>query len=88
MYVKQIGNLLENIQLVNPMAIMHTADETGGAKPLGSKAKMSTNITIFLSYAPVGSNANAFKPKKNNSMKQGRKGKMSLTLLNLVCTPR
>ncbi len=61
-YVKQIMNLLENIQLVNHCTIMHAADETGGAKPLGSKTKMITNMTVFLAYALVGSNANAFKP--------------------------
>jgi hypothetical protein len=44
-YVKQIGTLLENIQLVNHCAIMHAADETRGAKPLGSKTEMSTNMT-------------------------------------------
>jgi hypothetical protein len=69
-YVKQIGNLLKNIQLVDPLAIMHAADKTGGAKPLGSKTKMNTNMTVFLAYAPVGSNASAFKPKKNNNKKQ------------------
>jgi hypothetical protein len=74
-YVKKIGYLLENIQLVNPLAIMHAADETGGAKPLGSKSEMSTNMTVFLAYAPVGSNASAFKPKRNNNKKQGCKGK-------------
>jgi hypothetical protein len=74
-YVKQIGNFLENIQLVDLMAIMHVSDETGGAKPLGSKTKMSTNMTVFLAYTLVGSNANAFKPKKYNNKKQGRKGK-------------
>ena len=45
-YVKHIGNLLENIQLVNPLAIMHAVDESGGAKPLGSKSEMSTNMTV------------------------------------------
>jgi hypothetical protein len=74
-YVKQIRNLLEDIQLVDPLAIMHAADDMGSAKPLGSKTKMSTNMTVFLGYAPVGSNASAFKPKKNNNKKQGRKGK-------------
>jgi hypothetical protein len=74
-YVKQIGNLLENIQLVDPLAIMHTADKMGGAKPLGSKTKMSTNTTIFLAYALVGSNANEFKPKRNSNKKQGHKDK-------------
>jgi hypothetical protein len=74
-YVKQIGNLLDNIQLVDPIAIMHAADKRGGAKPLGSKTKMSTNMTVFLAHAPVGSNANAFKPRRNNNKKQGCKGK-------------
>ncbi len=32
-------------------------------------------MTTFLAYAQVGSNANAFKPKRNNDKKQGRKGK-------------
>jgi hypothetical protein len=73
-YMKQIGNLLKNIQLVNPCAIMWQM-RRGVAKPLGSKTKMSTNRTEFLAYAPVGSNVNAFKPKKNNTKKQGRKGK-------------
>ncbi len=36
-YVKQMWNLLENIRLVDPCAIMHAADGTGGAKPIGSK---------------------------------------------------
>jgi hypothetical protein len=74
-YVKQIGNLLKNIQLVDPTAIMHSAVESGNSKPLGSKAEMNTNMTIFLTYAPVGNNANAFKSKKNNNKKKGRKGK-------------
>jgi hypothetical protein len=47
----------------------------GGAKSLGSKTKMSTNMTVFLAHSPVGSNANAFKPKKNNNKKWGCKGK-------------
>ena len=54
---------------------MHAADETGGAKPLRSKTEMSTNMTVFLAYVPVGSNASMFKPKRNNNKKQGRKGK-------------
>jgi hypothetical protein len=63
-YVKHIGSLLENIQLVNPLAIMHAVNESGGAKPLGSKTEMSTNMTLFLAYAPVGRNTKAFQPKK------------------------
>ncbi len=74
-YVKHIGNLLKNIQLVDPLAIMHAVHESGGAKPLGSKTKMSTNMTVFLVYAPVGRNAKAFQPKKNNDRKKGWKGK-------------
>jgi hypothetical protein len=74
-YVKQTRNLLKNIQLVDPTAIMHTAVKSGNSKPLGSKAEMNTNMTIFLTYAPVGNNANAFKLKKNNNKKKGRKGK-------------
>ena len=63
-YIKHIGSLLENIQLVDPLAIMHAVDESGGAKPLGSKTEMSTNMTLFLAYAPVGRNTKAFQPKK------------------------
>jgi len=74
-YVKHIGNLLENIQLVDPLAIMHAVDESGGTKPLGSKSEMSTNMTVFLVCAPVGRNAKAFQPKKNNNRRKGRKGK-------------
>ena len=74
-YVKHIGNLLENIQLVDSLAIMHAVDESRGAKPLGSKSEMSTNMTVFLAYAPVGRNAKAFQPKKNNDRRKGRKGK-------------
>ena len=33
-YVKHIGNLHENIQLVDPLAIMHAVDEPGGAPSL------------------------------------------------------
>jgi len=74
-YVKHIGNLLENIQLVDPLAIMHAVDESGGTKPLGSKSEMSTNMTVFLAYALVGRNVKAFQPKKNNDRRKGRKGK-------------
>jgi hypothetical protein len=73
-YVKQIGNLPMNIQLVDPTAIMHAAVKSGNSKPLGSKAEMNNNMTIFLAYALVGNNVNAFKPKKNNNKKKGCKG--------------
>ncbi len=81
-YVKHISNLLENIQLVDPLAIMHAVDESGGAKPLGSKSEMSTNMTGFLAYAPVGRNTKAFQPKKNNDRRKGRKGKDEPDTLN------
>ncbi len=74
-YVLHIGNLLENIQLVDPFAIMHAVNESRGAKPLGSKLEMSTNMTVFLAYAPVGHNTKAFQLKKNNNRAKGRKGK-------------
>ena len=81
-YVKPIGNLRENIQLVDPLAIMHAVNKSRGAKPLGSKFEMSTNITVFLAYAPVGHNAKAFQPKKIGQ-RAGR-AKMSLTPLILM----
>ena len=70
-YVKQIGLLFENIQLVDPTAIMHASVESATTKPLGAKSEMSDNMTIFLGYAPVGRNSNVFKPKKNNNKKKG-----------------
>jgi hypothetical protein len=74
-YVKQIGLQFENIQLVDPTAIMHASIESEIAKPLGSKSEMSNNMTTFLGYAPVGGNSNIFKPKKNSNKKKGRHGK-------------
>ncbi len=73
-YVKHIG-IFKNIQLVNPLAIMHAVNESGGTKPLGSKTEMSANMTVFLAYAPVGRNTKAFQPKRNINKKKGRKGK-------------
>jgi hypothetical protein len=81
-YIKHIGALFKNIQLVDPLAIMHAVDESGGAKHLGSKTEMSTNMTIFLAYAPVGRNAKAFQPKRNTNKKKGRKGKDEPNTLN------
>ncbi len=75
MYVKQIGNLLDNIQLVDPTAIMHAAVETDNSKPINKKEEMNANMTIFLAYAPVDKDRNAFKPKKNNNKKKGQRGK-------------
>jgi hypothetical protein len=54
---------------------MHTMVESGNSKSLGSKAEMNTNMTIFLAYALVGNNGNAFKPKKNNNKKKRHKDK-------------
>jgi hypothetical protein len=87
-YVKQIKNLLKNIQLVNITAIMHAAVESENSKPLGSKAEMNTNMTIFLAYAPVGNNANAFKPKRTITKQRDAKARMSWIHWILVYTPR
>ncbi len=81
-YVKQIGLLFENIQLVDPMAIMHASIKSETAKPLGSKSEMSNNMTIFPGYAPVGSNSNVFKPRKNSNKKKGRHGKDEPDIIN------
>ncbi len=81
-YVKQIGSLLKNIQLVDPSAILHAMVESDATKPIGKKEELSNNMTIFLAYAPVGKNQNAFKPKKNNNKKKGRCGKDKPELLD------
>jgi hypothetical protein len=73
-YVKQVGLLFKNIQLVDPTTIMHASVESETAKPLGSKSEMNNNMTIFLGYTPVRGNSNVFKPRKNNSKKEGRRG--------------
>ncbi len=86
--VKQIGNLLENIQLVDPCTIMHAAEGTVGAKPIGSKTNMSNNMAIFLAHALVESNANAFKPKKNTNKRQNVRVRMNLRPSTPVCIPR
>jgi hypothetical protein len=81
-YVKQIGSLLENIQLVDQSVILHAVVESDATKPIGKKEELSDNMTIFLAYAPVGKNQNAFKPKKNNNEKKGRRGKDEPELLD------
>jgi hypothetical protein len=81
-YVKQIGSLLKNIQLVDSSATLHAAVESDAMKPIGKKEELSNNMTIFLAYAPVGKNQNAFKPKKNNNMKKGRRRKDKPELLD------
>ncbi len=80
--VKQIGLLFENIQLVNPTAIVHVSVESETAKPMGSKSEMSNNMTIYLGYAPDGDNSNIFKPKKNINKKKGRHGKDEPNMIN------
>ncbi len=87
-YVKQVGSLLKNIQLVDPSAILHAVVESDAMKPIGKKEELSNNTTIFLVYAPVGKNQNAFKPKKNNNKKKGRRGKDEPNYLILVSIPR
>ncbi len=86
-YVKQIGNLLKNIQLVDPTAILHAAVKSDDTKPIGKKEELSENMTISLAYAPVGKNQNAFKPKNNNNKKKGRCGKDKPELLNPCVHP-
>ncbi len=81
-HVKQIGNLLKNIQLMDPTAILHAAVESDNTNPIGKKEELSENMTMFLVYAPVGKNQNAFKPKKNNNKKKGRRGKDEPELLD------
>jgi hypothetical protein len=68
-YVKQIGLLFKNIQLVDPTAIMHTSIELETARLLGSKSEMSDNMTVFLGFIPVGGNSSMFKPEKNVNKK-------------------
>jgi hypothetical protein len=86
-YVKQMGNLLKNIQLVDTTVILHAVVESDNTKPIDKKEELSENMTIFLAYTPVGKNQNAFKPKKNNNKKKGRRGKDEPELLNLCVYP-
>jgi hypothetical protein len=86
-YVKQIGNLLKNIQLVDPTVILHAAVKLDDTKPIGKKEELSENMTIFLAYAPVGKNQNAFKPKKNSNKKKGRCRKDEPELLDPCVYP-
>jgi hypothetical protein len=54
---------------------MHAAVEPDNSKPIGKKEEMNANMTVFLAYALVGKDRNAFKPKKNNNKKKGQRGK-------------
>jgi hypothetical protein len=67
---------------VDPSAILHAAVKSDATKPIGKKEELSNNLIIFLTYAPVGKNQNAFKPKKNNNKKKGRSGKDEPELLD------
>ncbi len=67
---------------MDPSAILHAAVESDATKPIGKKEELSNNMTIFLAYAPVEKNQNAFKPKKNNNKKKGRRGKDKPELLD------
>jgi hypothetical protein len=87
-YVKQIGNLLKNIQLVDPSAIMHAAVKMDASKPIGKKKEMSANMTIFLVYAPVGKNKNAFKPKKITTRRRDNEATTSQNYSPLASIPR
>jgi hypothetical protein len=44
-------------------------------------------MNVFLAYAQVGSNSNAFKPKRNNNKKQRCKGKDEPNTLNPCVYP-
>ena len=54
---------------------MHAVDKSGDAKPLGSKSEMSTYMTVFLAYAPVGRNTKALQSKNNNNRTKDKKSK-------------
>ncbi len=70
-YVKHIGTLFENIQLVNPLAIMHAVDKSGGPKPLGSKTEMSTNMTILFGIRASGAQHEGIPTKEEHQQEEG-----------------
>jgi hypothetical protein len=70
-YVKQIGNLLDNIQLVDPTAIMHAAVETDASKPIGKKEEMSTNMTIFSRVCSGWKKSKCLQAKNEQQQKEG-----------------
>jgi hypothetical protein len=84
-YVKQIVNLLENIQLVDPTGIMHAAVKTDDLKPIGKKEEMDPSMTIFLAYALVGKDRNAFKQKRITTRRRGKAARMNLIPLTPAC---
>jgi hypothetical protein len=87
-YIKQIGNLLENIQLVDPTAIMHAAVETDNSKPIDKKKDMNANMTIFLAHAPVGKDRNGSSQKRITRRRRGEEARMNLTPLTPACILR
>jgi hypothetical protein len=76
-YVKQIGNLLDNIQLVDPTVIMHAAVKTCASKPIGKQEEMSANMTIFLVYAPVGKIKMPSSQKRTTTKRRGDDARMN-----------
>ncbi len=60
---------------------MHSSDTCKSAKTLSLKADLSSNMTIFLNYTPVGHNPSVFKPRKNTKSK-GQKGSKKLAHLD------
>jgi hypothetical protein len=69
-YVKQIGLLFKNIQMVDPTAVMHASVKSEMAKPLGPKSEISNNMTIFLGYAPIGGNPRRMSIKRKADMEK------------------
>ena len=85
-YVLHIGNLLENIQLVDPLAIMHAVGESWGAKPLSSKLEMSTNMTVYWRMSRWGATQRLSNQKRITIGQRAGRAKMSLTPLILAYT--
>jgi hypothetical protein len=86
-YVKQIGNLLENIQLVDPSAILHATVKTEATKPIGKKEELSSNMTIFwrtplLKRIRMPLNQKRIKTRRREDM-----ARMSQNYLILASTP-
>ncbi len=87
-YVKHIGTLFKNIQLVDPLAIMHTVDESGGAKPLGSKTEMSANMNVFWHTRRWGATRRHSNQRGTPTRRRDVMAKMSPTLLTPASTQR
>ena len=83
-YVKHIGTLLESIKLVDPLTSMHAVDKSGGAKPLGSKSVISTNMTVFFGICAGGAQCEGFSIKKLSTKGREGRARMSPTLSTLA----